>query len=197
MKWLPKVVWLVLFSLLLFDCKTTDTITDHKIENKASVFPDDWLGDWVGELKIYSGNELRQTIPMGLRIEPKADSDNHTYIIRYGDDVEASKRNYELITIDKEKGLFKIDEKNDIILEGYFLGGKFFQRFEVMGNLLFGTLEKQGDQLVWEMVMGKLEPVSTSGDTIILEEEIPPVNAYPIKVFQKAILNKLNKDDKQ
>jgi len=190
MKWYPNLIGLILISLLLFNCKTTDTITVIQEEKKAAVFPEDWLGDWEGALKIYVDNKLKQTIAMGLSIEPIVGTDKHTYVIIYGEGEEASERNYELITVDKEKGLYKIDEKNDIVLEGYYLGGKFFQRFEVMGNLLFGTIEKQGDQLVWEIVSGKLDPVSTSGDTIILEEEIPPVNAYPIKVFQKAILSK-------
>ena len=183
-------MWTFLFSILLFGCKSIDTIKSKKVDVVAETFPDDWLGDWVGELKIYNQNKLQQTIPMGLKMETTLDSDRHTFIIRYGEDIDASIRNYELITVDKEKGLFKIDEKNDIVLEGYFLGGKFFQRFEVMNNLLFGTIEKQGGQLVWEMVSGKMDPVSTSGDTIILKEEIPPVNAYPIKVFQKAILSR-------
>ena len=174
-------------------CKTTDNAIEEKLTQGIDVFPDDWLGDWSGDLKIYSGTELKQTISMGLLLQPILGTDRHTFTIRYGEDIESSKRKYELVTIDKEKGLFKVDEKNDIMMEGYYIGGKFFQRFEVMGNLLFGTIEKQGDNLVWEMVSGKMEPVSTSGDTIILDEEIPPVNAYPISVFQKAILkNRLN-----
>lgn len=188
MKVYLKILYAITVSIFIYSCNALDNTQSVELSETIDIFPDDWLGEWTGDLKIYSGTALKQTIEMGLTILPISDSDRHSFVIRYGEDVEASKRKYELVTIDKEKGLFKIDEKNDIEMEAYYIGGKFFQRFEVMGNLLFGSIEKEGDKLVWEMVSGKMEPVSTSGDTIIMEEEIPPVNAYPIKVFQKAVL---------
>lgn len=183
-----KLLCVFAVSIFIYSCNVSDKTKTVALSETIDVFPDDWLGEWIGELKIYSGTKLKQTIEMGLTILPIDGTDRHSFIIRYGEDVEASKRRYELVTIDKEKGLFKVDEKNDIEMEAYYLGGKFFQRFEVMGNLLFGSIEKQGNRLVWEMVSGKMDPVSTTGDTIIMEEEIPPVKAYPIKVFQKGVL---------
>ena len=32
------------------------------------IFPDDWLGNWSGDLGIYNSQGLKQTIPMALEL---------------------------------------------------------------------------------------------------------------------------------
>lgn len=152
-------------------------------------FPDSWQGEWQGELEIFNATGKVQSLPMELHILPLEDA--WTWTIIYGEDKEAGKRAYELHEIDKSKGLYFIDEKNTIKLEAYLLGGKFYQRFEVMGSLLMTSTEKVSeDELRWEIISGKLEPVSTTGGQEFEGEEIPPVNAYGINVFQRAVLKK-------
>ena len=154
-------------------------------------FPASWEGIWVGDLAIFNSKGSSQTFPMQLHILPISGSDRYTWTIFYGTDTLAGKRDYEIIPTDRANGIYSIDEKNSIAMEGYLLGGKFFQRFEVMGNLLLTQTEKTDDQtLLWEIISGKLEAVSTTGNEIVEETEIPPVKTYPITVFQRAHLKR-------
>ena len=85
-------------------------------------------------------------------------------------------------------GLFIVDEKNSVMIESYFIGGKWFQRFEVAGSMLICTIEQQRENLIWEISSGKSKKISTSGDTKI--DGIYEVNTYPFGVYQKAVLTK-------
>lgn len=164
---------------------------NQELENKRIEninFPEDWTGRWQGDLMIYSGLGLQDQLKMELIIEPIQSSNNFTFTIVYDDGLELSKREYELIVVDKKQGLFLVDEKNSIMIESYFMGGKWFQRFEVAGSMLICTIEQQGNNLVWEISSGKSEKISTSGDTNI--DGILEVNTYPFGVYQRSVLTK-------
>jgi len=159
---------------------------DTRIESIS--FPEDWVGRWKGDLKIYSGLGLQDQLKMELIIEPIAGSENYTFVIVYDTGLELTKRNYELIVVDKAQGLFLVDEKNSILIESYFIGGKWFQRFEVAGSKLNCTIEMQNKNLIWEISSGKSEKISTTGDKNI--EGIYEVNTFPVGVYQRAVLSK-------
>lgn len=159
---------------------------NERIENVS--FPQDWTGRWQGDLMIYSGLGLQDQLKMELIIEPIAGSENYTFVIVYDTGADLSRREYELIVVDQEQGLYIVDEKNTIMIESYFMGGKWFQRFEVAGNMLICTIEQQGENLVWEITSGKSEKISTSGNPEI--EGIFEVNTYPFGVYQRAVLTK-------
>ncbi len=164
---------------------------NQELENKRIEninFPEDWTGRWQGDLMIYSGLGLQDQLKMELIIEPIQSSNNFTFTIVYDDGLELSKREYELIVVNKKQGLFLVDEKNSIMIESYFMGGKWFQRFEVAGSMLICTIEQQGNNLVWEISSGKSEKISTSGDTNI--DGILEVNTYPFGVYQRSVLTK-------
>ena len=108
----------------------------------------------------------------------------------YGEDKEKGKRSYELNIKDVEKGWYIIDEKNSIFLDCYLFHNKLYSRFEVMGNLLLCTYEKQGDQIIFEVISGNQEAVNTTGGEKNHGEDIPEVKAFSINVSQKAILIK-------
>lgn len=167
--------------------KTFDQEKENtRIENTS--FPEDWTGRWQGDLMIYSGLGLQDQLKMELIIEPIVGSENFTFTIVYDTGADLSRREYELIVVDKDQGLFIVDEKNTILIESYFMGGKWFQRFEVAGNMLICTIEKQNENLVWEITSGKSEKISTTGNTEI--EGIYEVNTYPFGVYQRAVLSK-------
>lgn len=152
-------------------------------------FPASWQGEWVGELVIHSGAEEMQRLPMILRMLPLNDS-TYSYTIVYGEDTPENTRPYYLQTVDRTIGHYHVNEDNSIILDEFFINNKLYSRFEVMGNLLLATIEKRDDQLIYEIISGPLEPINITGDTIINDEEIPPVASYKINVQQRAILSK-------
>jgi len=153
-------------------------------------FPKDWLGQWTGTLNIYRDTGLVQTLPMQLHLQPIEGSENFTWTIIYGEDVEKGTRNYELETIDASKGQYLIDEKNSIKIESYLLHNRLVSWYVVANNLIYISYEKKGDELHFEVVAGKQEAVSTTGNTKESEEEIPEVITYPIGTLQNAILRK-------
>jgi len=174
---------IILFFFVQSNILTAQTIPD------SLKFPATWQGVWVGNLEIFNNQGLTQTLPMELHILPIENSDRYTWTIFYGKDKVAGKRDYEIVPTDTLKGIYSIDEKNSIAMEGYLLGGKYFQRFEVMGNLLLTATEKVSEtEIIWEIISGKLEAVSSTGKQEIEGEEIPEVRTYPVSVLQRARL---------
>ena len=161
-------------------------------QNTNGQFPNSWEGEWFGQLSIFKDTGKVRELPMALHILPidTASVPSWTWTIRYGEDQEAGKRPYELITVDAAKGFYLIDEKNTIKMEGYYIGGQFYQWFEVQGSRLLTKTEMVGDALVWEIVVGSDQPVSTTGGSVFEGEEIPPVKAFPISNLQRAVLRK-------
>lgn len=183
-------IFIILLGFTTFSCDSMKQFNQEKenerIENIS--FPEDWSGRWQGDLMVYSGLGLQDQLKMELIIEPIPSTDNYTFTIVYDTGLDISKRNYELILVDKEQGLFIVDEKNSILIESYFIGGKWFQRFDVAGSSLTCTIEQQGKNLIWEITSGKSEKISTTGDKNI--EGILEVNTYPVGVYQRAVLTK-------
>ncbi len=151
-------------------------------------FPAAWQGEWTGTLEIVTAAGKVQELQMELHILPIDSSENFTWTIIYGEDREAGTRPYELVTLDAAKGLYAIDEKNSIQMEAYLLGGKFYQWFEVSGSLIVTSTWLEGEELVWELVSGSIEPVSTTGGQEMEGVEIPPVKTFPVRVAQVARL---------
>jgi hypothetical protein len=154
-------------------------------------FPERWSGEWSGMLDIHTTQGLAQSLPMELHILPIDTSDNYTWTLIYGENKEEGVRDYVLETIDAEKGLYRIDEKNSILLEAYLFGEVFVQWFDVGGSLLIVRMEKMGPNTIeWEILSGSMEPISTTGGTTFKGEEIPEVRTYPFVVRQAATLER-------
>jgi hypothetical protein len=126
-----------------------------------------------------------------LHILPLDSAGRYSWTIIYGEDKEAGRRSYELAPIDPEKGFYAIDEKNSIVLESYLLGGKLFSSFEVMGNHILSSYEKRGEELLFEIISGRMDPVSVTGGQEGDESGIPPVKAFPVIVTQRAALKRV------
>ncbi|MEL6392757.1 MAG: hypothetical protein AAFR97_08375 [Bacteroidota bacterium] len=168
-----------------------ETTEESSLTNDTIIpaFPDDFLGRWSGTLRIWRGDGLAQSVPMQLRIEPVDDS-NYTYTIIYGEDEEAGLRDYMLKPVDTANGHWYVDEQNGIFLDGYYLGGIFYESFSVMGSRLTASLELRGDELIYAITSGSEEVVRMSGDTIMDGEEIPHVASYGTNVYQRASLRR-------
>lgn len=160
--------------------------------NETDAFPQSWLGNWIGDLNIYKENKLVQTIPMELEMAAIDTSDNFVWAIIYGEDKVVGRRSYELEILDDEKGIYRVDEKNSINLESYLFGNKLYSQFSVMESQLLCTYEKVDDKMIFEIISGSIEPVSTTGGLVIDGEEIPKVKTFPITIMQKATLSRKN-----
>lgn len=172
-------------------------VLDQKLQEGEQTFakakfPEDYMGKWKGELNIFNPSGKAQTIEMGLNILPIDGSENLTFTIIYGEDKPENYRNYELITVDKEKNTYLMDEKNSILIDAYYVGGKLFQTFEVVGNLIACTLSKKGSNLYWEISSTKLDNQKVTGGQEHEGEDIAEVKSYRTKVFQEGILSRMS-----
>lgn len=153
------------------------------------VFPNDWLGYWQGDLKIYNVDGLQQTIPMALDNAKTYNDSAFTWAIIYGADTIAGRRDYQLEVVDASKGHYRVDEKNGIILDAYLINDELVSVFDIMGNTLTSTYRRVGTTMEFTIMMYKSDAISTTGDTLYGEEQIPQVNTYKPIVTQKATLH--------
>jgi hypothetical protein len=155
-------------------------------------FPDSWAGTWTGTLEIFNGTGRTQTVQMQLEIHRIDTSRTGRYVfgLVYGSK-DMDWRPYELVPVDASKGLWRIDEKNSIVMESYLYGPKLLCWFTVQQNRILCTYEKMDDNsLVFEVFSGQEIQVSTTGGAKMVTEEIPIVKTYPFSVFQRAILKR-------
>ncbi len=154
-------------------------------------FPESWVGDYKGELLIYGVDSTKMKVAMELKIEPTKKDSIFNWTIIYDFNGEKEVRAYELIVVDRDKGLYKIDEKNSIIIEAYLHNNSILTSyFKVSDSFIIATYTKESDYLIFEIISAKSKPVSMTGNKVMDEEKIPEVETYPVNGRQKAILER-------
>ena len=124
-----KILKFILIGATLFFVACTPKVTEKVIQIAPAVptstnvemdtkFPESWLGNWKGELKISKGSGVVQTLPMNMSIETTDKAGEYSWLTYFGDKAETSKP-YTLKTLDAENGLYVIDEENSIKIESY------------------------------------------------------------------------------
>jgi hypothetical protein len=154
-------------------------------------FPDSWVGNYKGELEIYGKNDVRMLVNMQLEIQPKTDSLFTWYMI-YEMNGNPDKRMYELKILDKDKGHYLIDEKNTILIDGYYHLNRFTSMFEVMGSYIVTTYTMENEALVFEIIAGSMKAPRVTGNQEHEGNDIPEVKTYSVNGRQKAVLYKVN-----
>jgi len=152
-------------------------------------FPDDFVGDWAGELEIFNAEGKRMSVPMELLIQPINDT-TYTYTIIYGEDKVAGKRNYLIMRGPDGPHHWICDEQNTILLDGYYLGNVYQSVFTVDGTYLTADVEHRGDHLLYSIRSGAEEAIRATGDSTHEGEEIPEVKSFKVAGYQRAILSK-------
>ncbi len=188
--------WFIVLAFFI-SCKSNQVIADTPVteptRSDIEGFPQSWKGTYTGTLNIFQPGSLTpsQSVPMDLYIDQiDVDSTKFEWNITYGEDKVKGLRQYQLITKDRDKGIFAIDERNSIVLDAHFIHGKLFSRFSVMGNLISATYEKQGDIIIFEIHSGKEKVSGYTGG----QEDTPNVGLYPSAVYQKARLSKVERN---
>lgn len=157
-----------------------------------SSFPDSWLGNYKGDLLIYGTDSVRMKVKMHLDIA-KAEKDSvYNWTLTYDPKGRNDKRAYQLVVVNKEKGHYKIDEKNSIILDAYLKNGNILTSFfEVNKNYIITTETMQKDgSILFEVISGNASKPNKTGKSIYKGKEMPEVFSYLVNGRQKAILRK-------
>jgi hypothetical protein len=156
------------------------------ISPAQNTFPSPWLGNWKGELKIYNGKELTMTVPMSIEIQETDSSHRWQWTLTYYGDQE-DRREYELVTVDREAGHYQIDEKNSIILDAYWKNHTLVSRFSVDNSLLLINYHFESEQIRFEVFSGGMKEATLTGEKI---EGIEKIQSFPIGTIQQAVLLK-------
>ncbi|MGV3656853.1 MAG: hypothetical protein ACO1NX_02830 [Chitinophagaceae bacterium] len=155
----------------------------------AQSFPQQFTGHWKGQLQWYrQGNPTPQLVTMQLLVQPADTTGHFTWQLIYGDG-NSDNRPYILKPVDSARGHWAIDERNSIVIDSYWIGNQFSSAFSVGGTTIVNNYSLQGDSLLVEFRSFASAPLSVTGGT---DKDIPPVESYNIRSYQKAILQKVN-----
>lgn len=148
-------------------------------------FPGLWQGNWKGELKWYQGVAAEpKKVTMQLKIKPTDTKGKYTWQLYYGAD-SADSRPYMLIAVDTSKGHWQIDEQNEIILDQYYIAGRLSGAFTVQSSTIINNYWIEDDELHAEFYTISAQPITITGKGT---KDIPSVNSYQVKSYQKAVL---------
>jgi len=170
-----KIYFLFLWAVFCFAGKSS----------AQSEFPAGWLGEWKGKLIIYSENKVKSEVAMELHIM-NTDTDGHwKWTIVYGTCEMRQERPYELILVDNEKGKYKMDEKNSIIIDITYANNTFYSTLNVEKNLLTAIYRLEDKKIYFELISSDMKSPLVTGQE---GDDISIVESYPVNVTQKAVL---------
>lgn len=153
----------------------------------AQQFPQSFTGHWKGELQWYrQGTPEPKKVLMQLIIQPTDTAGQYTWQLVYGEG-STDNRPYVLKAVDSTLGHWVVDERNSILLHHYFAGGQLSCAFTVSGNTIVTNYKVSGAVMEVEFRSFGTKPVATTGGT---GPDIPPVDSYNIRSYQRAILHK-------
>ncbi len=153
-----------------------------------SSFPQDWSGNWKGELLWYkTGQSQPQQVPMELHIHRGDSAGTWSWQLIYGAASEDN-RPYTLMAKDNSGIHWAIDENNGIVLDQYWVANKLSGAFTVMNSTIINNYWMEDDALVAEFYSLGAQPVSVSGKGT---EESPSVSSYRVSGYQKAVLKRV------
>jgi hypothetical protein len=159
-------------------------------QNREYKFPDDWLGTWEGTLDIYKDNKIVQSVPIELNHQPSDDAEMYVWTIRYGTGEASELRDYRLKVLNREKGHYLHDEQNSILLQARVAGLKLISIFEVMGTVLTSAYERQGEMMIFEIIIHNPQNITISGNQMYKDEQIPEVKSFLLSGYQRAELRR-------
>lgn len=161
--------------------------------NAQKGFPASFTGHWQGEIGWWrQGATGPKKFRMQLIIQPTDSAGHYTWKIIYGEKDEDI-RPYEMKAVDTVTGHWVVDEKNGILLDQHFIGGKLYSVFSVGGTTIVNSYWREGDRLAVEFASYPSKAIRTSGAGT---EESPTVESYGVRSYQKGILTRVKPPQK-
>lgn len=158
------------------------------ILGQKKAFPETWEGNWKGQLQWFqAGNDTARKVNMELRIHKTDSAGVWTWQIIYGSETEDN-RPYKLMRRDAAGVHWVIDENSGIVLDQYWVANKFCGAFTVMSSTIFNSYWMENGKLVVEFYSVSAKPVATTGKG---NEDVPFVDSYGVKSYQKAVLSRV------
>lgn len=136
-------------------------------------------GVWTGKMRMYSWNQLRDSVDVRLTIAPQAVAETWTWKTEYLSPKRPMTKDYVLRVKDRTKNIYVTDEGEGVELTTYLNGTKLYNVFETAGTVLTATYECTGTQIIFEVTSGKAEPATH-----------PEIKNYSVDHLQRAVLTK-------
>jgi hypothetical protein len=153
----------------------------------ASRFPEDFIGNWAGELEWHLTGKPVQKVHMELIIRPSKDSaGQYSWNLIYGS-ASSDNRPYILKAVDTSNGHWQIDEVNGIILDQFWIAHRFIGSFTVGNSTIVNNYWIENGQLMVEFISYVARPLATTGKGT---NDSPKVDSYTIRSYQKAALSR-------
>lgn len=153
----------------------------------AQKFPEDFTGRWQGTLQWFKeSSKIPQTVPMQLNVLPADTAGQFTWQLVYGNNAEDN-RPYLLKPVDTAKGHWVIDERDGLVLDCFWIGGRLCSSFSVGGSTIVNTHYRSGDSLVIEFLSYPTKPFSTTKSS---NAAGTVVDSYQVRSFQRAVLRR-------
>ena len=169
-------------------CKSTQL---KKSTTSIANFPKDWVGNYKGELQIYTVDSIAKRIDMSLKIQQKTDSLYDWEITYNMNDRKIDVRKYELNIIDKKTGHYLIDEKNTIKIDAFYKNKTLTSFFKVKRSFIIATYSKENENIIFEIIAASSNKPFITGNSTFEGEDIPEVKTFYINGRQKAVLKKV------
>ena len=150
---------------------------------KPPAFPSGWVGRWHGNILAKSARGSRE-FGMILDIEPTDNQGRFRWKITYAIDGNENVRDYELVTVDAEKGSFQIDEKNSIVIDALFAHQTLFTLFDVGGMVIDFRYTMTPEGIRVDVASSKPGKATETGG----EGKIPVVKNLPLEGTQRGLL---------
>jgi hypothetical protein len=157
-------------------------------------FPESWEGNYKGQLMIYGVDSVKMKIDMELKIAKTSNDSVFDWTIIYNFKGKNDIRAYSLLIVDRQKGHYKIDEKNSILIDSYFHNNSVLTSFfEVAESNIIASYSKKDDDIIFEIISSKTEPVSRTGNTKYKDEDISEVLSFKVNGRQRGVLKRMIK----
>lgn len=149
------ICWLVL--LLAITGKPTQLIAQ-------SIFPESWCGTWEGQMMLYRGTDLMDSVKVHFEVAKIADESRWIWRTTYlGRDTIA--KDYILQAPEAGGNVYRLDEQNDIYLDCTYLDDRLYSAFSVNNQMLFSEYRMEQDRLISEIsIWGNAKAVTEDID---------------------------------
>ncbi len=115
----------------------------------------------------------------------------YSWVITYALGGEPNVRSYELVTLDAKAGRFQIDEKNGIVIDGYFAHQTLYTLFDMGGSVIDFRYAMTDEGIEVSVASSVPATATTTGGG-----EVPEVKNIPFAGVQFALLRSVTTGQK-
>ncbi len=127
-------------------------------------FPNDWIGEYAGNMDISMLNGSKMDAEMKLIIEEIHKDSIWTFtMIISNDKFGEVVKDYRLVRkSDVESTAYILDEQNGILIDWSYLGDAFYSFYDVMESTYATSVRKAGDDILYDLFVAPNKSRTTS-----------------------------------